>query len=34
MKTKTQIKAGALNAYLTLAGETQGDIKGSATQKG
>jgi hypothetical protein len=34
MKTKTQIKAGALNAYLTLAGETPGEIKGSVTQKG
>jgi hypothetical protein len=28
MKTKTNLKAGALNAYLKLKGETQGDIKG------
>lgn len=27
-------KGGALNAYLRLAGETQGDILGSVTQAG
>lgn len=32
MKSKTRVQAGALNAYLTLKGETQGDIKGSVTQ--
>jgi len=34
MKARTNIKAGALNAYLKLTGETQGDILGSVTQKG
>jgi hypothetical protein len=34
MKTRTNIKAGALNSYMTVKGETQGDIKGSVTQSG
>ena len=29
MKVKTKVKSGALNAYMRLAGETQGDILGS-----
>jgi hypothetical protein len=28
MKVKTEVKSGALNAYLTVKGETQGAIKG------
>lgn len=29
MKIKSNVKAGALNCYLRLTGETQGEIKGS-----
>ena len=34
MKTKTRVKSGALNAYMRLTGETQGEIRGSVTQTG